>query len=176
MGAKPRSRRPKDMRASSRMAPFLFAVAVTPFALGAWGCYQGWRTLSWPVTEAKILGSDARRFESERREDGRTVTDVRHTVTIRYSYAVSGREYLGEGIQPYSYGMQNSASAKARCACRSVSKTPTTCWKISSRRWRRLESLKVRAHQPRLAAARAIPAKFSQSVCRVRRTLPSAYL
>ena len=62
MGAKPRSRRPKDMRASSRMAPFLFAVAVTPFALGAWGCYQGWRTLSWPVTEAKILGSDARRF------------------------------------------------------------------------------------------------------------------
>ena len=50
-------------------------------------------------------------MENERRENDRTVTDVRHTVAIQYSYSVGGREYLGEGIQPYSYGMQNSAAA-----------------------------------------------------------------
>jgi uncharacterized protein DUF3592 len=100
------------MRGPGRMAPLLFALAVVPFALGAWGCYQGWRTLSWPTTQATILSSQAHRFESERRQDGRTVTDVRHTVTIRYSYSVGRRDYLGEGIQPYSYGMQNSAAAR----------------------------------------------------------------
>lgn len=107
-----RSRAPGDMRAPSRMAWLLFALAIVPFSLGAWGCYRGWQTLGWPTTEARLLSSDARRFESQRREEDRTVTDVRHTVSIRYSYSVGGREYLGEGIQPYSYGMQNSATAR----------------------------------------------------------------
>ena len=107
-----RSRRLGDLRGPSRMPWLLLRIAIVPFGLGAWGCYQGWRTLGWPTTEAKILGSDARRFESQRREDGRTITDVRHAVSVRYSYSVDGREYLGEGIQPYSYGMQNSALAR----------------------------------------------------------------
>jgi hypothetical protein len=101
-----------DMRSPSRMAWLLFALAIVPFGLGTWGCYHGWQTLGWPTTEARILSSDARRIESERRDNDRTVTDVRHTVSIRYSYSVGGREYLGEGIQPYSYGMQNSAVAR----------------------------------------------------------------
>ena len=103
---------PRDMRGSARMAPLLFAMAVVPSGLGAWGCYQGWRTLEWPTTGATILQSDARQVHSERRQDGQTVTDTRHTVSIRYSYAANGREYLGEGIQPFSYGMQNSAAAR----------------------------------------------------------------
>ena len=78
------------------MAPFLFALAVVPFGLGAWGCWQGWRTLSWPTTEAKILSSEACQFTTERRQDDRTVTEVRHTVTVRYGYSVGGRDYLGE--------------------------------------------------------------------------------
>lgn len=100
------------MRGSARMASLFFALAVVPLALGGWGVYRGWRTTSWPTTDAKILGSDLGRVLTERRQDDRTITDVRHTVAIRYSYMVGGREYLGEGIQPYSYGMQNSAAAR----------------------------------------------------------------
>ena len=101
-----------NKRGARNFARLLMIIALAPLWLGAWGYYQGWRTLNWPTAEALILGSDLRISTSEHRRDDRTVTDQRATVDIRYTYKVDGRDYVGDGIEPYSYGMQNSAAAR----------------------------------------------------------------
>jgi hypothetical protein len=105
--------RRRSRRGPRNFARLLFALAVVPLGLGGWGCYQGWRTLSWPTVEGVILGSEMRIVTSERRQsDGSTSTEQRATVDIKYTYQVDGRDHVSDGIQPYSYGMQNSALAR----------------------------------------------------------------
>ena len=56
--------------------------------------------------------SNTRVFTTDTTRGGRSVTDERTVVDIRYGYSVGGRDYTGEEIEALPFGMQNSALAK----------------------------------------------------------------
>ena len=102
----------KDQRGVRNFGRTILGIAAIPFLLGAYGVTMGWLTLQWPRTDAKILDSNTRIFTTDTTRGGRSVTDERAVIDIRYSYSVAGREYIGEEIEPYTFGMQNSGMAK----------------------------------------------------------------
>lgn len=103
----------REQRGVRNFGRTILAIGAVPLVLGAYGCVMGALTLQWPRTEAKILGSDLRIVTSERRRsDGSSVTDNRATVDVAYAYKVKGRDYVGGEIEPYSFGMQNSALSR----------------------------------------------------------------
>lgn len=103
----------KDQRGVRNFGRTILGIAAIPFVLGAYGCVMGFLTLQWPRIDAKVLDANTRIFTTDTQRGGRSVTDERTVVDIRYSYTVNGRDYIGEEIEPYTFGMQNSALAKA---------------------------------------------------------------
>jgi len=93
-----------------RMAWFLATLGVIAFGFGAWGAYNGWLTLKWPRAEAEIVDAKLTRHERETRDVQRP--DRWTTFDVHYLYRVDGKTYLGGGIEPYAFNMQNSAGAK----------------------------------------------------------------
>lgn len=90
----------------------LMVLAGLIFILGAYGTVQGALTLGWPRAEATIITADlARRIMMTRDPDGRSREESWNSFHVLYRYTVDGREYAAGGVEPYDYGMQNSAGA-----------------------------------------------------------------
>jgi hypothetical protein len=90
----------------------LMVLAGLILALGIYGTVQGALTLGWPRAEATIVTADlARRITTTRDADGRSREESWNSFHVLYSYTVAGREYAAGGVEPYDFGMQNSAGA-----------------------------------------------------------------
>jgi hypothetical protein len=99
---------------SMRFGLFLTIFGAAILALGAWGAVQGARTLQWPRAEATIIDADLKRYEGEVRRVGGREYDREHwySFAVHYRYEVGGIEYVAGGVEPYDFGMQNSAGAQ----------------------------------------------------------------
>jgi hypothetical protein len=102
----------KDSRGVRNFGRTIMGIAAIPFALGAYGVTMGYLTLQWPRADATVLASGTRIFTTDTTRGGRSVRDERTVVDIAYRYSVAGKDYVGEEIEPYTFGMQNSALAK----------------------------------------------------------------
>ena len=81
-------------------------------ALGAYGVRQGALTLGWPRVEATVTSADLlRQTTTTRGPDGRAREDGWNSFHVLYRYTVAGREYVAGGVEPWDFGMQNSAGA-----------------------------------------------------------------
>jgi hypothetical protein len=104
---------PRERHGVRNFGRLLLIIAATPFVLGLYGCVMGALALKWPRTEAKILGSDLRiHLTQTRGPDGTSQTDTRATVDVAFSYTVNGRDYVSGEIEPYIWGLQNSALSR----------------------------------------------------------------
>jgi hypothetical protein len=82
------------------------------FALGAYGVARGVETLGWPRADATVTTADLLRQSTTRRGvDGRSQEETWNSFHVLYRYTVAGREYVAGGVEPYDFGMQNSAGA-----------------------------------------------------------------
>jgi hypothetical protein len=80
--------------------------------LGLYGAVRGALTLGWPRAEATITTADLLRQTTTRRgSDGRSYDESWNSFHVLYTYTVAGKEYVAGGVEPYDYGMQNSAGA-----------------------------------------------------------------
>jgi hypothetical protein len=98
-----------------RFGAFLMILGGPILALGAWGAVQGALTLRWPRADATIIDSDLKRFEQEARRGSATAQydrDYWYSFSVHYRYEVGGIEYVTGGVEPYDFGMQNSAGAQ----------------------------------------------------------------
>jgi hypothetical protein len=90
----------------------LMVLAGLILALGAYGTVQGALTLGWPRAEATVVTADlARQIMTTRDPDGRAREESWNSFHVLYRYTVAGREYVAGGVEPWDFGMQNSAGA-----------------------------------------------------------------
>jgi hypothetical protein len=82
----------------------LMVLALLIFALGGYGVVMGAMTLKWPRTAATITSAELLR-------QTRSIEDGWNSFHVLYQYRVGGRDYVAGGIEPYDFGMQNSAGA-----------------------------------------------------------------
>src|SRR5213075_135008 len=73
---------------------------------------HGALTLRWPRADATIVDADLRTQTTNSRSGPRQLPDEWKTFSVHYRYEVGGMEYFGGGVEPYDYGMQNSAGAE----------------------------------------------------------------
>jgi hypothetical protein len=105
----------RKMRQSLAFGRNLIVLAVLIFVLGAWAAGKGALTLRWPRAEAKIIDANLRlqtapatpSLNGRRRPDDEWTSFIVH-----YTYRVGGRDYWSGRVEPYDFGMQNSAGAK----------------------------------------------------------------
>lgn len=100
----------RTQRQSLAFGRNLIVLAALVLAPGLWGAGQGALTLRWPRTDAKIIDANLRTFERETRD--RNYRDQWHSFAVHYAYSVGGKDYFGGGVEPYDFGMQNSAGAE----------------------------------------------------------------
>jgi hypothetical protein len=67
-------------------------------------------TLRWPRANATIIDANLSTFTRDSSE-ART-SDERPSFAVHYNYKVGGVDYFGGGVEPYDFGMQNSAGAQ----------------------------------------------------------------
>jgi hypothetical protein len=77
---------------------------------GLWGAIHGARTLRWPRADATIIDANLRTFTRESSDT--RYRDEWHSFAVHYSYKVGGIDYFGGRVEPYDFGMQNSAGAQ----------------------------------------------------------------
>ncbi len=81
-------------------------------ALGAYGAIEGALTLRWPRAEATITTADLlRQTTTTSGPDGRSREESWNSFHVLYRYSVAGSEYVAGGVEPWDFGMQNSAGA-----------------------------------------------------------------
>jgi len=102
----------RTKRGSLAFGRNLIVLAALILAPGLWGAAHGALTLRWPRAEATIVDANLRLHEarSSTSLDGRP--DQWTSFLVHYRYTVGDKEYFGGGVEPYDYGMQNSAGAK----------------------------------------------------------------
>ena len=100
----------RKMRQSLAFGRNLIVLAVLILAPGLWGATHGALTLRWPRAEAKIIDANLRTFTREA-SDPRDRSQW-HSFAVHYSYTVGGKDYFGGRVEPYDFGMQNSAGAQ----------------------------------------------------------------
>ena len=77
--------------------------------LGGYGAVRGALTLSWPRASATIVSADQlRQGPATSRGLG---ADSWNSFHVLYRYHVGDHDYVAGGVEPYDYGMQNSAGA-----------------------------------------------------------------
>lgn len=106
------------MRAAGRTR-FGSAIALVGLCLltaGGYAYLRGRATLAWPRAEAEILASRVELREGVRRDMGHTVRTETASFHVRYHYRALGRDYEGGGVEPYDFGMQNSARSREQGA------------------------------------------------------------
>jgi len=90
----------------------LMVLASAILVFGAYGSVRGALTLGWPRAEATITSADLlRQTTTTRGMDGRSREDGWNSFHVLYLYTVDGREYVAGGVEPWDFGMQNSAGA-----------------------------------------------------------------
>ena len=77
---------------------------------GLWGASHGALTLRWPRADATIIDANLRTFTRDS-SDSR-YRDEWHSFAVHYSYKVGGIDRFGGRVEPYDFGMQNSAGAQ----------------------------------------------------------------
>ena len=105
----------RDQRKMSQSLAFgrnLIVLAVLILAPGLWGSVNGALTLRWPRAKATIVDANLRLHTapSHNTTDGRP--DQWTSFLVHYVYKVEGRDYWSGRVEPYDFGMQNSAGAK----------------------------------------------------------------
>lgn len=81
-------------------------------AIGAYGVIQGAMTLTWPRVPATITSAELlRQSAPTTRGVGGAREESWNSFHVLYRYRVGDREYVAGGVEPYDYGMQNSAGA-----------------------------------------------------------------
>jgi hypothetical protein len=89
----------------------LIVLALLILTPGLWGAIKGALTLRWPRAEATILDAELRRH-SRPTDSTPRASDMWNSFSVYYRYEVANREYLGGNLEPYAFGMQNSAGAE----------------------------------------------------------------
>jgi len=90
----------------------LMVLALLIFALGGYGVVMGALTLKWPRADATITSAELlRQTSTSRGADGRAIEDGWNSFHVLYQYRVGDRDYVAGGVEPYDFGMQNSAGA-----------------------------------------------------------------
>lgn len=91
----------------------LMVLATAIFVLGAYGTVRGALTLRWPRASATITNAElARQFMRTSRYDHGLQEDSWNTFHVLYRYRVGDQDYVAGGLEPYAFGMQNSAGAE----------------------------------------------------------------
>ncbi|HWE79591.1 MAG TPA: DUF3592 domain-containing protein [Pseudolabrys sp.] len=104
----------RTKRQSLAFARNLIVLAALIFAPGLWGVVNGALTLRWPRTTATIVDSDLRRFSAQMNSGSGSnkERDEWNSYSAHYHYSVGGKEYFAGRVEPYDFGMQNSAGAE----------------------------------------------------------------
>lgn len=90
----------------------LMVLGAAILGLGAYGAIKGAMTLKWPRTPATITSADLlRQSVHATGADGRSREESWNSFHVLYRYRVGDREYVAGGVEPYDFGMQNSAGA-----------------------------------------------------------------
>jgi hypothetical protein len=91
----------------------LMVLATLILAIGAYGTVMGAMTLKWPRAEATITSSDLlRQTTTGRGPDGRSIEESWNSFHVLYQYRVGDRDHVAGGVEPWDFGMQNSAGAE----------------------------------------------------------------
>ena len=110
--ARGRSKKVVPNRGGMAFGRNLMVLALVIFGLGAYGVVMGALTLKWPRAEATITSAELLRQTNTRRgPDGRSIEDGWNSFHVLYQYRVGDRDYVAGGVEPYDFGMQNSAGA-----------------------------------------------------------------
>jgi hypothetical protein len=112
MATTPKVSAERSKRQSLAFARNLMVLAALVFAPGVWGVVNGALTLRWPRTTATIVDSDLRRLSTQMNNGSSRERDEWNSYSAHYSYAVNGKEYFAGRVEPYDFGMQNSAGAE----------------------------------------------------------------
>lgn len=90
----------------------LMVLAAAILAVGLYGVARGAMTLKWPRADATITSAELlRQTGTSRGMDGRSYDDGWNSFHVIYQYRVGDRDYVAGGVEPYDFGMQNSAGA-----------------------------------------------------------------
>jgi hypothetical protein len=91
----------------------LMILGAAILALGAYATARGLQTLYWPRAEATITSAELLRQSAptSRRVNGHTTEDSWNSFHVLYRYQVGEKDYVSGGVEPYDFGMQNSAGA-----------------------------------------------------------------
>lgn len=90
----------------------LMVLGAVILGIGAYGTYKGAMTLTWPRTSAAITSAELlRQSVQASRPDGGSREESWNSFHVLYRYRVGDREYVAGGVEPYDFGMQNSAGA-----------------------------------------------------------------
>lgn len=102
----------RDNRGSLAFGRNLIVLGVVVLVVGAWGAGHGMMTLRWPRTTATIVTADLVRqtTNSTRGPDGKA--DEWNSFHVLYAYSAGDRDYVSGRVEPYDFGMQNSAGAE----------------------------------------------------------------
>jgi hypothetical protein len=107
-----RSKKSAPNRGGMAFGRNLMVLGLLILALGAYGVVMGAMTLRWPRTAATITSAELLRQSSTSRGlDGRSVEDGWNSFHVLYQYRIGERDYVAGGVEPYDFGMQNSAGA-----------------------------------------------------------------
>jgi hypothetical protein len=102
----------RKMRQSLAFGRNLIVLAVLILAPGLWASVIGALTLRWPRAQATIVDAKLRLHTAPSHDslDGRP--DQWTSFLVHYVYKVEGHDYWSGRVEPYDFGMQNSAGAK----------------------------------------------------------------
>src|SRR5262245_42146176 len=107
-----RSRNAVANRGGKAFGRDLGVLAVLMLGLGSYGVVMGALTLKWPRAEATVTSAELlRQTSTSRGMDGRSIEDGWNSFHVIYQYRVGERDYVAGGVEPYDFGMQNSAGA-----------------------------------------------------------------
>ncbi len=115
-----RRRAHRYRRTANIFASIIMSAGLVMALLGIYGAWQGWRTLSWPTAPAEIISSALEEDTATRtvpmtdkHRGGSKITSTTSQLDVLYRYGVNGVGYEGRGIEPWDFGIQNSAKVRA---------------------------------------------------------------
>ena len=90
----------------------LMVLAALILAIGVYGVARGAMTLKWPRAHATITSAELlRQTSTSRGMDGSSTRNGWNSFHVLYRYRVGDRDFVSGGVEPYDFGMQNSAGA-----------------------------------------------------------------
>ncbi len=107
------SKRERKTRQSLAFGRNLIVLALLILIPGLWAVYKGALTLRWPRVDANVIDAKVRIQTMPSSQDRRgQAADETASFYVAYRYTVGGRDYVSGRVEPYDFGMQNSAGAR----------------------------------------------------------------